>query len=64
MTDYGENFVQNAPFLIKELGSMFKGLPASGGAVGDQGSEVDPSFNYPYEINGIWKKRGPINPER
>ncbi len=36
---------------------MFKGLPASGGAVGDQGSEVDPSFNYHYGINGLGKKR-------
>ncbi len=33
-------------------GSMFKG------------SEVDPSFNYPYGINGIGKKREAINPER
>jgi len=26
------------------------------------GSEVDPSFNYPYGINGIGKKREAINP--
>ncbi len=30
-------------------GSMFKG------------SEVDPSFNYPYGINGLGKKREAIN---
>jgi hypothetical protein len=29
-----------------------------------KGSEVDPSFNYPYGINGIGKKREAINPER
>jgi len=52
MTDYGDNFGQNAPFIVKELGSKV------------QGSKVDPSFNYPYGINGIGKKREANNPER
>jgi len=29
-----------------------------------KGSEVDSSFNYPYGINGIGKKREAINAER
>jgi len=55
MTDCGEIIRQNAPFLIKELGSKV------------QCSKVQrliPSFNYPYGINGIRKKREVINPER
>jgi hypothetical protein len=55
MKDYWENFGQNAPFLFKELGSKV------------QCSKVQrlmPSFNYPYGINGIGKKRAAINPER
>ncbi len=55
MADYWENFGQNAPFLIKELGSKV------------QCSKVQrliPSFNYPYGINGIEKKRETINAER
>jgi len=55
MTDCGKNFGQNAPYSNRRVGfkgSMFKG------------SEVDPSFNYLYGINGIEKKREAINPER
>ncbi len=55
MTDCGKNFGQNAPFLIKELGSKV------------QCSKVQRlilSFNYPYGINGIGKKREAINPTR
>ena len=55
MTDCWENYGQNAPFLIKELGSKV------------QRSKVQrlvPSFNYPHGINGIGKKREAINPER
>jgi len=49
MTDYWKYFGQNAPFLIKELGSKVQRLA--------------PSFNYPYRINGIGKKRKAINLE-
>jgi len=52
MSDYGEYFGQNASFLIKDLGSKV------------QCSKVQPLFNYPYENNGIGKKREAINPER
>jgi hypothetical protein len=38
--------------------------PISNQRVGFKGSEDDPSFNYPYGINGIGKKHEAINPER
>ncbi len=41
-------------------GSKVQGFKGSGFG----GSEVDPSFNYLYGINGIGKKREAINPER
>ena len=55
MTDYWENFGQNASFLIKELGSKVQCSKVH---------RLAPSFNYPYRINGIGKKREALNLER
>ena len=55
MTDYWKYFGQNAPFLIKELGSKVQCSKVQRLAL---------SFNYPYRINAIGKKREAINLER